>query len=107
MLDQIIDSLTSLATKKGAHGINKIALTVGKIHENGFESIDETKRKPTVLILGAGRVCRPAAELLVSFKSLSFGPLFEYCMDVNFAVPENIQVIVASLYLKDAEEVCY
>ena len=106
-MDQIIDSLTSLATKKEAHGINKIALTVGKIHENGFESIDETRRKPTVLILGAGRVCRPAAELLVSFKSLSFGPLFENCMDVNFAVPDDIQVIVASLYLKDAEEVCY
>ncbi|XP_057538815.1 alpha-aminoadipic semialdehyde synthase isoform X2 [Amaranthus tricolor] len=105
VLDQIIDSLTSLATKKEAHGINKIALTVGKIHENGFESIDETRRKPTVLILGAGRVCRPAAELLVSFKSLSFGPLFENCMDVNFAVPDDIQVIVASLYLKDAEEV--
>lgn len=110
VLDQIIDSLTSLASKSERQGIvenqpNKISLTVAKIHENGLECGDETRKKSTVLILGAGRVCQPAAEFLVSIKSLSSGPLFEKCMDVNFNVEDDIQVIVASLYLKDAEEV--
>ncbi|XP_010687601.2 alpha-aminoadipic semialdehyde synthase isoform X1 [Beta vulgaris subsp. vulgaris] len=110
VLDQIIDSLTSLAGKSGTHGImekqpNRIAHTVGKIHENGLENGDETRKKTSVLILGAGRVCRPAAELLTSTKSLSSSPLFENCMDSDFDVADDIQVIVASLYLREAEEV--
>lgn len=110
-MDQIIDSLTSLAGKSGTHGImekqpNRIAHTVGKIHENGLENGDETRKKTSVLILGAGRVCRPAAELLASTKSLSSSPLFENCMDSDFDVADDIQVIVASLYLREAEEVC-
>ncbi|KMT03434.1 hypothetical protein BVRB_8g191190 [Beta vulgaris subsp. vulgaris] len=110
VLDQIIDSLTSLAGKSGTHGIvekqpNRIAHTVGKIHENGLENGDETRKKTSVLILGAGRVCRPAAELLASTKSLSSSPLFENCMDSDFDVADDIQVIVASLYLREAEEI--
>ncbi|XP_056692551.1 alpha-aminoadipic semialdehyde synthase isoform X2 [Spinacia oleracea] len=110
VLDQIIDSLTSLASKSEKNGIvenqpNRISLTVGKIHENGLECVDESRRKASVLILGAGRVCQPAAEFLVSIKNLSSCPLFEKCMDLNIDVEDDIQVIVASLYLKDAEEV--
>lgn len=50
---------------------------------------NENKRKLTVLIIGAGRVCRPAVELLSSDE-------FD---------DHDIQLIVASLYIKDAEEV--
>jgi len=111
-LDKIIDSLTSLANKRGNHGIvekepNKIALTVGKIHENGTSSEDEVRKKRLVLILGAGRVCRPAAELLASAKSLSSFSSLESWSEADFDVMEDIHVVVASLYQKDAEEVCW
>uniref|UniRef100_A0A803MFB7 Saccharopine dehydrogenase (NAD(+), L-glutamate-forming) n=1 Tax=Chenopodium quinoa TaxID=63459 RepID=A0A803MFB7_CHEQI len=110
VLDQIIDSLTSLANIRGKKGTvenqpNKFSLTVGKIQENGLDHGNQTKRKAGVLILGAGRVCQPAAEFLVSIKDLSSCPLFEKCMDLNIDVENDIQVTVASLYLKDAEEV--
>uniref|UniRef100_A0A803M8V2 Saccharopine dehydrogenase (NAD(+), L-glutamate-forming) n=1 Tax=Chenopodium quinoa TaxID=63459 RepID=A0A803M8V2_CHEQI len=111
VLDQIIDSLTSLANIRGKKGTvenqpNKFSLTVGKIQENGLlDHGNQTKRKAGVLVLGAGRVCQPAAEFLVSIKDLSSCPLFEKCMDLNIDVENDIQVTVASLYLKDAEEV--
>ncbi|KAL2936411.1 Alpha-aminoadipic semialdehyde synthase [Bienertia sinuspersici] len=110
VLDQIIDSLTSLASKSAKHGTmenqpNKFSFAADKIQENGLECGAKTRRKTSVLILGAGRVCQPAAEFLTSIKSLSSGPLLEKCMDVNIDVEDDIQVIVASLYLKDAEEV--
>lgn len=110
VLDKIIDSLTSLASKRGNHGIvekepNKIALTVGKIHENGTSSDDEARKKTSVLILGAGRVCRPAAELLASAKRLSSFSSLESWSEVDFDVMDDIHVVVASLYRKDAEEI--
>lgn len=110
VLDQIIDSLTSLAQKSGIHGIvereqNKIALTVGKIQENGTANVDETRRNTSVLIIGAGRVCRPAIELLASAKSLSSCPSLENFTEADFDVPDDVHVIVASLFLKDAQEV--
>jgi alpha-aminoadipic semialdehyde synthase len=53
---------------------------------------------PKVLILGAGRVCRPAAEFLASYRNLDINSGNEYNTD-------QVHVIVASLYQKDAEEV--
>ncbi|KAH9618009.1 hypothetical protein KSS87_016398 [Heliosperma pusillum] len=107
MLDQIIDSLTSLARKGGNNGMvtkepSKFALTVGKIHDNGADKI---RRKAGVLIVGAGRVCRPAAEFLASIKSLSSSPLFGNCIADDVDLADKVEVIVASLYLKDAKEV--
>lgn len=63
------------------------------------------ERKQRFLILGAGRVCRPAAELLASAKSLCSYPSLENCFEVDFDVLDDIQVIVASLYQKEAEEI--
>lgn len=76
---------------------NIVSLTVGEVEDNGVKE-KETRSEAVVLILGAGRVCRPAAEFLTSIgrdsskKWLSLEKTF-------------VHVIVASLFLKDAEEV--
>ncbi|KAL6968879.1 1-piperideine-2-carboxylate,1-pyrroline-2-carboxylate reductase, partial [Sarracenia purpurea var. burkii] len=110
VLDQIIDSLTSIANPNESFGslkeeTNTLSLKIGKIHKNGLEKEFDTKMKPVVLILGAGRVCRPAAEFLASIGSIRSQELLKTCIAADFEENNNIQVIVASLYLQDAEEV--
>ncbi|OMO67078.1 Saccharopine dehydrogenase / Homospermidine synthase [Corchorus capsularis] len=112
VLDQIIDSLTSLANPSENNGripsqeMNKISLTVGKLQETGVKKeTDTTKKKKGVLILGAGRVCQPAAELLASIGSSSSQQWYKTCLDTDFEEQNDVHVIVASLYLKDAEEI--
>jgi len=100
-LDKIIDSLTSLANEHGGdHNAGKqteLALKIGKVNEcETGDTVD--KGGPKVLILGAGRVCRPAAEFLASYPDIC-----TYGVDDHNA--DQIHVIVASLYQKDAEEV--
>lgn len=109
VLDQIIDSLTSLANSDENYGIlnkeaNKISLTVGKVQENDIKEYD-IKGKTTVLIIGAGHVCRPAAELLSSVGSISSREWYKPGSDTDVEDQNAVQVIVASLYLKDAEQV--
>ncbi|XP_010247978.1 PREDICTED: alpha-aminoadipic semialdehyde synthase-like [Nelumbo nucifera] len=111
VLDQIIDSLTSIANPSEKSGVsdkekNKFSLRIGKVHDCGPEKGDDSKNGPAVLILGAGRVCRPAAELLASTGSSLSWQCFETCVGTYIEETEDVQVIVASLYLKDAEEVC-
>lgn len=100
-LDKIIDSLTSLANEHGGdHDAGKeaeLALKIGKVSECEANDIVD-KGGPKVLILGAGRVCRPAAEFLASYPNIC-----THGVDGHDA--DQIHVIVASLYLKDAEEV--
>lgn len=100
MLDQIIDSLTSLANPRSKEGILKereLSLKIGKI--SAYSTEDSMPRKEqAVLILGAGRVCRPAAEFLTSKEN-------SYCGGLNGCDVGGFHVIVASLYQKDAEEV--
>lgn len=110
VLDQIIDSLTSIANQSESDGFmkkekNKISLKLGKVQETGVENQKDTDKKTAVLILGAGRVCRPAAELLSSIGSNSSHQLVKTFMATNCEEQYDVQVIVASLYLKDAEEV--
>lgn len=81
-------------------------LKVGKFHENDIESGYDMKKKNVVLILGAGRVCRPAAEFLTSIGSVASQQVLKSCMEDDFEEQNCVEVIVASLYLKDAEEVC-
>ena len=94
-LDKIIDSLTSLANAHGgdddARKETELALKIGKVNECGTGDT-VNKDGPKILILGAGRVCRPAAQFLASYRP-----------DDNNT--DQIHVIVASLYQKDAEEV--
>ena len=87
-LDKIIDSLTSIANAhRGDPNAAEISLKIGRVSECGIDgSMD--KVGPKVLILGAGRVCRPAAEFLTSYQNI-----------------DQVHVVVASLYQKDAEEV--
>ncbi|AQK56087.1 Lysine-ketoglutarate reductase/saccharopine dehydrogenase1 [Zea mays] len=99
-LDKIIDSLTSLANEHGGdHDAGQeieLALKIGKVNEYETDvTID--KGGPKILILGAGRVCRPAAEFLASYPDIC-----TYGVDDHDA--DQIHVIVASLYQKDAEE---
>lgn len=46
---------------------NMISLTVGKFNDNDIGKENEIRREAAVLILGAGRVCQPAAEFLTEF----------------------------------------
>ena len=110
VLHQIIDSLTSIANPSENHGCiyketNKISLKVGKAMERGNRKELDDKEKPAVLILGAGRVCQPVAEALATAGSVSSRQLFNMCQEFDFEGQSDVQVIVASLYLKDAEEV--
>lgn len=110
VLDQIIDSLTSIANPDQNSRVlnketNKISLIVGKVKENGAKTENGMKRKAGVLILGAGRVCQPAAELLASVGSASSRQWCKTCSDDGLEELNDVHVIVASLYLKDAEEI--
>ncbi|RWR95819.1 Saccharopine dehydrogenase / Homospermidine synthase [Cinnamomum micranthum f. kanehirae] len=51
-----------------------------------------------------GRVCQPAAEFLASIGTVSSRQWFKTCMAADYEKSNDIKVIVASLYLKDAEE---
>jgi len=108
VLDQIIDSLTSLANRDKNQGDvgrqeHNISLKVGKIRENGYRKECDEKRKCSVLIIGAGRVCRPAAEFLASVGSKEASSWYQQCLGTDER--NDIEVIVASLLLKDAEEI--
>jgi alpha-aminoadipic semialdehyde synthase len=97
-LDKIIDSLTSIANAhRGDPNATEISLKIGRVSER---RIDDSMDKvgPKVLILGAGRVCRPAAEFLSSYRNIDINGCNDYKTD-------QVHVIVASLYQKDAEEV--
>ncbi|XP_026430070.1 alpha-aminoadipic semialdehyde synthase-like [Papaver somniferum] len=103
VLDQIIDSLNSLASANEDSGDfdkneNKFSMKFGKVSESVAEKGEDLEDRPVVLILGAGRVCRPAAEFLAAAGSIS-------CLgNDDTDEPKDVQVILASLYLKDAQE---
>ncbi|KAK6131718.1 hypothetical protein DH2020_034515 [Rehmannia glutinosa] len=107
VLDKIIDSLTSLANPSEGHVNSKhntLSLKVGKLEETDTEKENEIKKGNVVLILGAGRVCRPAAEFLTSIgRGSSKKWLNSYMTDES--KEKSVCVIVASLFLKDAEEI--
>ncbi|KAK6147547.1 hypothetical protein DH2020_018459 [Rehmannia glutinosa] len=107
VLDKIIDSLTSLANPSEGHVNSKhntLSLKVGKLEETDMEKENEIKKGNVVLLLGAGRVCRPAAEFLTSIgRGQSKKWLNSYMTDES--KEKSVRVIVASLFLKDAEEI--
>lgn len=108
VLDQIMDSLTNIVKKSHDNGAldKKLSLKIGKVRESILQDRCETVRRPCVLILGAGRVCRPAVEFLASVGSTSNGSYLKSCLTIDGEELEEYEVIVASLYLKDAKEVC-
>ncbi|KAJ3695752.1 hypothetical protein LUZ60_001129 [Juncus effusus] len=84
-MDKILDSLAVLANPKE----REFSLKFGKVNTNETEHDNNnndliSENKSSVLILGAGRVCRPAAEFLSS---------------------KEVHVIVASLFQKEADEI--
>lgn len=110
VLDKIVDTLTSIAKLKQDHRTpngksNLFAMKVGEVKDSCVESGYSSKKKNTVLVLGAGRVCQPAVELLASIGSNSSPDWIKSCGIGEFEEQNSIQVIVASLFLKDAEEV--
>lgn len=110
VLDHIIDSLTNLANptenyNSSNQDLNKISLKLGKVQENGIEKETDSKKKAAVLILGAGRVCQPAAEMLSSFGRLSSSQWYNTLLEDDVEDQIEVEVIVGSLYLKDAEQV--
>ncbi|KAL1219562.1 Alpha-aminoadipic semialdehyde synthase [Cardamine amara subsp. amara] len=110
VLDQIIDSLTQLANPDEDYisprrETNKISLKIGKVQqENEVKEKPEMTKKSAVLILGAGRVCRPAAELLASVRKFSSQQWYKTYLGADSEEQTDVHVIVASLYLKDAKE---
>lgn len=107
VLDQIIDSLTSLANptennRFSNQNSSKISLTLGKVQENSMEKESDPKKKAAVLILGAGRVCQPAAQMLSSFGSSQW---YKTLLEDDFEDQIDVDVILGSLYLKDAEQI--
>lgn len=110
-MDQIIDSLTRLANPDEEDYIisprketNKISLKIGKVQQENEKPEEMTKRS-SVLILGAGRVCRPAAEFLASVRNISSEQWYKTYLGGDSEEQTDVHVIVASLYLKDAKEV--
>lgn len=101
--------MTSIARLSEDHGLeqgkNIISLEFGNLLENGREKNSVEKKTSVVLVLGAGRVCRPAAEFLTSIGSFSSRQLLKSCIEDDFQEKNYVEVVVASLYLKDAEEV--
>ena len=85
--------------------MNKISLKVGKLQETGVKQEFDSKRTRSVLILGAGRVCQPATELLASIGSSSSHQWYKTCLETDSEEQNDVHVIVASLYLKNAKEV--
>lgn len=73
------------------------SLVVGKVKSNGIDSKLSATKKTLVLILGAGRVCQPAVQLLASGSCKWF--------ESDREGENEIEVIVGSLFLKEAEEV--
>lgn len=109
VLDKIVDSLTSLANPNESKEFkgrkkNTISLKVGRFKDT-VEMEADTEKKASVLILGAGRVCRPAAEFLTSIGSDSPQEWLKSFRIGDLEEQTCVQVIVASLFLKDAEEV--
>ncbi|CAN7108596.1 unnamed protein product [Brassica rapa subsp. narinosa] len=109
VLDQIIDSLTRLANPDDEEDYiisprketNKISLKIGKVQQENEEKPEEMTKRSAVLILGAGRVCRPAAEFLASVRNISSQQWYKTYLGGE---QRDVHVIVASLYLKDAKE---
>lgn len=82
------------------------ALKVGEVKDTSVSMGYGSKKRNTVLILGAGRVCQPAVEFLASIGSNSPSEWKKSCkIAAEFEEHNYVQVIVASLFLKDAEEV--
>ncbi|XP_061361487.1 alpha-aminoadipic semialdehyde synthase isoform X1 [Gastrolobium bilobum] len=110
VLDHIIDSLTSLANPNENsrflnQNLSKISLKLGKVQENGIEKEPDAKKKAAFLILGAGRVCQPAAEMLSSIGRPSSSQWCKTLLYDDLEDQTDVKVIVGSLYLKDAEQI--
>ncbi|KAL8260783.1 hypothetical protein R6Q59_024832 [Mikania micrantha] len=102
VLDKIVDTLTSIANQKedDKGKTNILSLKVGEVKDASIKLGYGSKKRNTVLILGAGRVCRPAVEFLASLGSNSSCKIAAEFEEHNY-----VQVIVASLFLKDAKEI--
>lgn len=108
-LDKIIDSLSSIANRSEDDEVVTKDTNVVSLKFGSFQSGDITQsyngRKSAVLILGAGRVCQPAAELLSSIGSTTSHQWLKSCITSDYSKKHHVHVIVASLYKKDAEEI--
>ncbi|KAK1416425.1 hypothetical protein QVD17_32216 [Tagetes erecta] len=107
VLNNIVDNLTSIANPKedDKGKTNLFSLKVGEVQDTSVKLGYSSKKRNTVLILGAGRVCQPAVKFLSSIGTNSPSEWKKSCkIVVDFEEHNFVQVIVASLFLKDAEE---
>nr|GFA16986.1 alpha-aminoadipic semialdehyde synthase [Tanacetum cinerariifolium] len=102
ILEKIVDTLTSISNPK--RKANLFTQKVGEVNDSCVEVGYGSKRKNIVLILDAGRVCQPAVELLPSIGRNTPLEWTKSCSIAEFQEQNCVQVVVASLFLKDAEE---
>lgn len=80
-------------------------MKIHNVSQNLAEEKDRSKKSSVVLVLGAGHVCRSTVKFLASVKNTSHCNTYKECEGINGDVFEKVEIIVASLYQRDAEEV--
>ncbi|KAG6542771.1 hypothetical protein Mapa_015848 [Marchantia paleacea] len=105
ILDGILDALAAIASHKDSHSNGSfirgrspdrssyLTAKSSRVMDSSNENVSR------VLILGAGRMCEPAVKYLAAQGSIA--PPGEPSGEVDV----HVQVIVASLFLKDAQKV--
>lgn len=92
-LHNILENLSFVANSENRTTTRLLKQTTNSPPNSLTETNEAYHKSSTGLLLGAGRVCQPAVEFL-AFNNSS-------------TVSKGIQIIVASLYLQDAEKVCF
>lgn len=109
VLDKIIDSLKSIAHPSENQGSlsegSKVSLTLGRLQEREEKKKIYDMNTKKVLIIGAGRVCQPAAEMLALIGSISSRQWYKKYLESDSDDQIDVHVFVGSLYLKDAKEI--
>ncbi|KAL4564291.1 hypothetical protein LXL04_028351 [Taraxacum kok-saghyz] len=111
LINKIVNTLTCNCTANSKEGhkslsnekTNMYSMKVGQVKDSCVKLGYRSKKKSTVLVLGAGRVCQPTVELLASIGSDSSPDRIRSCGVSEFEEQNCVEVIVASLFLKDAE----
>lgn len=112
LLAHIVDLLAAVANSDNEHGnrgvekeIKGSSIRNRELKDNSLRMKDSSSKKFAVLILGAGRVSKPAIEFLaLNGCNFSESPISGNTKTSREAV-NDVQVIVASLYLQEAQKV--
>eukprot|EP01018_Ginkgo_biloba_P028011 Gb_24725 [translate_table: standard] len=112
VLAYIVDMLAAVANPDREHSniivgkeLKQPSPRISKTSDSLMQMEDHFDKKPAVLVLGAGRVCEPAVEFLALNGCNILGSQSAMGTNTDTEAVQGVQVIVASLYLKDAQKV--